>query len=395
MEKTDKKYSDFSFEDFLQDDFFITSMNNPTSETFTYWEKFRNSNPENRAAFNAAKEYLESLHYYYTTLSANEVEKMKQEFLLKKNKPKISIKKTIHSRIGVVAACIALILILTLYIKTKKQGDNNDSILLTVLNEKSDSLNQEVQLILSDHKTIVLSQKESIITYDTTGININQDERISSNESSSYNQLIVPFGKRSVLNLSDGSKVWVNSDSRLRYPVTFNNIKREISVDGEIYIEVIPDEKRPFIIKTKDLDIWVLGTKFNVTAYEKDSEKRVVLVSGSIRIKSMEKEMTLTPNQMYTYKNKQSQIDFVNTEKYTSWIKGIYYCENESLSSIFQRLSRYFGIIIIPDAKISPVIFSGKLDLKENLPEILDGISFIIPITYKEIDGVYIISEIE
>jgi hypothetical protein len=388
-----KNYSDFSFEEFLQDDFFIASMNNPTPETAAFWDDFKKKHKGNTAVFDAAKEYLESLHRYYTRLSADEIDEIRQAFFKKRIGTATSIKKFIYTGISA-AASIALIFIFALQVKTKKQTADDNSAVFAIHDSK-DSLDREIRLMISDHKTMTLSQEESVITYDDAGIEINQTERISKKESSSYNQLIVPFGKRSRLHLSDGSKVWVNSDSRLKFPVSFEDSCRVISVEGEIYIEVAPDEKRPFIVQTNEVDIRVLGTKFNVTAYEDDPEKRIVLVSGSVQIKSTEKETVLSPNQMYSYNTQQSRIDIVNTQKYTSWIDGIYYCENESLGTIFQRLSRYYGTRIMLDETLAPVIFSGKLDLKENLSDILDGIAFTLPITYIEKDGSYTVSLIE
>jgi ferric-dicitrate binding protein FerR (iron transport regulator) len=204
----------------------------------------------------------------------------------------------------------------------------------------------------------------------------------------------VPPGKRTVLNLPDGTKVWVNSDTRLIYPASFSHDMREIFVNGEIYIDVAKDEKRPFIVKTKDMEVRVLGTKFNITAYEEDDEKTVVLVSGSVQIntKNNNDSALLTPEQMYVNEKGQTHITTVDTKTYTSWIDGIYFCKNLNLENILQRLSRYYGVEIACDPSVGKEIFSGKLDLKENLDSIFDGIAFAIPISYTESNGAYLIT---
>lgn len=389
-----KKYVEFSFEDFLQDDFFVSSMRNPTPETLAYWNEFceRNENIEN---FSAAKDCIESINTYNSILSPQSVEEMRKSI-----HQNINRKKRIHQlsylSIGA-AACVALLIIIPFWVMKKKEAPElKPDIVAFADMTKFKSKASEIQLVLSDKQTILLEREETIITYDTTGIIVDK-KAIAQDEISGFNQLIVPLGKRSVLNLSDGTKVWVNSDTRLIYPVHFAEDSREIFVDGEIYIDVVSDAKRPFIVKTKDLDVQVLGTKFNVMAYDTDDEKRIVLVSGAVQVNSKkEGNVTrLSPAQMYTVQDGQSQVQTVDTEKYISWINGIYYCQDESLGSILQRLSRYYGIEISCESSISGVMFSGKLDLKDNLSEIFNNISFTLPISYIEEDGKYKISRLK
>lgn len=100
-----------------------------------------------------------------------------------------------------------------------------------------------------------------------------------------YNQIITAKGKRSQLQLSDGTMLWVNSATRVIYPTQFSETEREIYVDGEIYIEVAKENKRKFIVKTKDFSVQVLGTKFNVSSYENNAISKVLLVEGKVSVK--------------------------------------------------------------------------------------------------------------
>ena len=167
----------------------------------------------------------------------------------------------------------------------------------------------EIQLVLSD-KLIPISGQESQIEYDAKGTVAVNSEKIadvslnSANTSkrlSEFNQLIVPNGKRSTLILEDGTKLWVNAGSRIVYPVTFADKKREIYVNGEVFLEVTPDKKRPFIVKTKEIDVQVLGTSFNVMAYETDESSSVVLVTGAVQVDTKDDEdFRLEPNRMFS-----------------------------------------------------------------------------------------------
>jgi ferric-dicitrate binding protein FerR (iron transport regulator) len=142
------------------------------------------------------------------------------------------------------------------------------------------------------------------------------------------------------------------------------------------------------------MDIRVTGTRFNVTAYNADHEEKVVLVSGAVQITSKEnsEKTNLLPSQMYMSENGYNRVEQVDIKNYTSWVDGCYYCENENLGSILKRLSRYYGVEITCEQTISRVIFSGKLDLKENLSDIFEGIAFSLPVTYREDDGGYVIN---
>ena len=390
-EVSDKKYSGFSFEDFLQDDYFISSMKTPTSETSKYWDQFRKRN-QNLSNFEAAKSFIESINQYHCTLSLKEIDQIKQG-IRKRSSRKKRIERLWYLTVGA-AAGIALMI----YFNFRGNEDMTAKPDIAAFAEmtRANAKTKEIQLVLSDEQTILFDRKETSITYDSTGIVVDKHV-IAQNESTGYNRLIVPLGKRSILNLPDGTKIWVNSDSRLIYPVSFADDRREIFVDGEIYIEVAEESNRPFVVRTKEMDVQALGTRFNVTAYDEDHEKKIVLVSGSVQIVSKKNETItqLNPDQMYCSENGQARVEQVDTQKYISWIDGFYYCENESLETILQRLSRYYGVEIVCDSSVAEVIFSGKLDLKENLSDIFEGISFTLPISYSENDGQYVISGIK
>lgn len=391
---SDKNYLEFSFEDFLQDDYFISSMKKPTPETSEFWEQFRKGN-QNLMNFEAAKAYVESINQYHSTLSLEEIDDMRRAIHKKKNRM-IRNRRMYYWGVGAAAAGIALLIFF------KFQGaDNMDSLSskpdIATFAETllSDTKTGEIQLVLSDEQTIFFDRKETVITYDTTGIVVDK-EVIAKSETTGFNQLIVPLGKRSILHLPDGTKVWVNSDSRLIYPVSFANDRREIYIDGEIYIEVTEDTRRPFVVRTRDIDVQVLGTRFNVTAYE-DDEKKIVLVSGLVQIVSKKGENIthLLPDQMYCTGNGEDHVETVDTRKHISWIDGIYYCEDENLETILQRLSRYYGVEITCDPSVAGVVFSGKLDLKENIFDIFKGISFTLPVSITENEGKYLISRLK
>jgi ferric-dicitrate binding protein FerR (iron transport regulator) len=205
---------------------------------------------------------------------------------------------------------------------------------------------------------------------------------------------MVPYGKSSVLILHDGTKIWVNAGTRLVYPVEFEKGKREIYVNGEIFLDVAHDAQRPFIVRTNNLRIQVIGTRFNVQVYAVDDHSRIALESGLVKIISeTADDVLLIPNKMYEQdKSGHSSVKDVDIRKYTSWIYGLYIYESERLDMILKRLTRYYGTEIVFDASVSEIRCSGKLDLKENLDDVLSSISMAALVEYVKDGESYIIS---
>jgi hypothetical protein len=391
--KTDQYNAGFSFENFLQDDFFIEAMKKSMHEKSMNRDLAQKR--DKLKNIHAAKNCIELINIYYNILSPVEIEKTRKA-IRQKIKHRRQNKRMSYLMISAVASIILWMVIFHFSGEgTGKDEINNarpDIIAFADMTNLESKAN-DVLLVIPDEQIIHLEEKETVITYDASGIVVDK-KAIAQNNTAKFNQLIVPTGKRSILNLSDGTKVWINSGTRLIYPVSFTNNTREIFVDGEIYIDVATDIKCPFIVRTNDLDIQVLGTKFNITAYGTDKEKKIVLVSGSVQINSIKHKNTtfLTPDQMFIMENGQSQVLTVDTKKHIAWIDGIYYCEDMSLGEIFQCLSRYYGTEITCDPSISNIVYSGKLNMKENLTEILEGIAFTLPISYANDGEVYTIT---
>lgn len=190
-----------------------------------------------------------------------------------------------------------------------------------------------------------------------------------------YNQLEVPCGQQAKLTLSDGTKIWLNSKSKLIYPDHFSGLMREVLLDGEGYFEVTHNEKNPFIVRTSTLKVKVLGTSFNVASYNNDNDMRLTLEKGSVSMLdpiSNEEVVRVKPNEMVTF----SKIDHhltvkkVETDLYSSWRNGQFKFRKLSFEEISKRLSRNYNVTIIfhnrflKTAKFSGVFFNYEpLDL--------------------------------
>ncbi len=206
--------------------------------------------------------------------------------------------------------------------------------------------------------------------------------------------LMVPYGKMAVLTLSDGTKIWVNSGSRLLYRSVFGDDKREVWITGEAYFDVAKDEKRPFIIRTDRLDLVVRGTTLNVSAYENESLQTVALVSGRVDVTGHEGKTTykMEPDQLFSYDRElgETGIRNVDVNEYTSWIRGYLLLQDESLDRLLARIDRHYNVRIRYDAaQMRNLRVNGKLDLQQGIDRLLEYITIAIPITCEtDADGV-------
>ena len=197
------------------------------------------------------------------------------------------------------------------------------------------------ELILSDGKSFNLSDNNfpenavRAFVIDSKGINY----QIPANKpqvKEIQNTLRTLQGMECLITLSDGTRVHLNAETRLTYPVCFSSKERIVQIEGEAYFDVAPDKEHPFIVKTSHTSIRVTGTSFNVRAYADEDTESTTLISGTVRINSRNEEFELVPNQHYTY-NKNTgtnTVANVNTDLYTSWESGSFIFLNVPLENV-------------------------------------------------------------
>lgn len=239
-------------------------------------------------------------------------------------------------------------------------------------------------LVLAGNEQVAIKSDESKIHYsaDGSGVLLNDTASVEQSiEQGGFNQLIVPYGKRSNMVLSDGTKVWLNAGSRLIYPPVFKGRNREVYLEGEGYFEVSPDAQKAFYVKTEAFAVKVYGTRFNIQAYKEDNEYNTVLVEGKVSMevngRIFSKEFFLSPEQKGTYINGQDNFQIspvTNVGDYIAWTNGYLTFKDEDVSSVLRRLSRYYNVDIECKEGSRLIEVSGKLDLKDNLERLLNGL---------------------
>lgn len=241
---------------------------------------------------------------------------------------------------------------------------------------------QQVQLTLADGSKIVLGQQQSITEKNGVAI-MASDEKIHYKADSTsgkllFNTLTVPKGKKSQISLPDGTNVWVNAASTITYPVAFTGTTREIKLEGEAYFDVKSDANKPFIVHSRNTEVEVLGTAFNLNAYA--ITVRTTLEKGKVKVKMNNQIATviLTPGEQSVADGSSGQLKKmpVYTRLYTGWKDGELYLEDLTLLQITEQLSRAFDYDFeFADAALKELRFTVDMASADNLQAVLDHIS--------------------
>ncbi len=195
--------------------------------------------------------------------------------------------------------------------------------------------------------------------------------------------------------LSDGTKVHLNAESQLTYPICFNNKERIVQVEGEAYFDVAPDKAHPFIVQTPHTSIRVTGTSFNVRAYADEEMESTTLISGNVQISSGNDIFELVPDQHYTYNKKThtNNVANVNTELYTSWETGSFIFLNVPLEDVMSYLSKWYGFrYSFEDETAKQVRIGASLNRYENMNPIIDMITELNLVNIRQREGILHIS---
>lgn len=303
------------------------------------------------------------------------------------NQPRSSFK--LRSRyIFSIAASIAVLLGIGFYFLVDMK--ESSSVSLALLETVPSSLSGDEIVLIASRDRMQLKD-ESSIQYDVYGKS-NVGENVVKKEISAVkedakeeiNQIIVPKGRRADITFSDGTKMYVNAGTRVFYPAVFKKDKREILVEGEVFLDVEKDPSRPFIVKTNGFEVKVLGTKFNICAYKEDASASVVLVSGRVEVNTGKNDKSiLSPNQKIEINDKGTDIKDVDVFEYICWKDNMMMLTDRKVGEALEQLSRYYGRTIVYGEDIADIPISGKLDLRKNVEDVVNILCQSLFLQYK------------
>ncbi|SEW19601.1 FecR family protein [Chitinophaga arvensicola] len=192
-----------------------------------------------------------------------------------------------------------------------------------------------------------------------------------------YNTVTTPKGRQFQLQLPDGSMVWLNAASSIRFPTHFSENNRTVTVTGEAYFKITPDAEKPFFVNTTEMDIAVLGTEFNINAYADEPAVKATLISGRITAGTKQQPaIHLSPGEQVSLApgTPLKIARDINIEQVTAWVNGGFNFENMSLREVMRQLARWYDLEIIYEKNVPDIAFGGEISRHVPLQDLLAGL---------------------
>lgn len=258
---------------------------------------------------------------------------------------------------------------------------------LIVSNRQEIQLHKDCQLELKDNSGTEYRNDSSTLYYQAT----TQADTLTQTES--IHTLVIGRGGEYSVQLADGTKVHLNSESKLRYPVAFRQHERRVYLEGEAYFEVNRDEQHPFIVEGKDFAVQVLGTSFNVSNYKDDDVSRVVLLEGSVEVKKANKNYKLEPDESLEIDGDNIKIKKIKAINAISWKNDKFYFSNERLEVVMTKLARWYDVsLFYTNQTIKDYHFTGFIPKYADITKAFNILELTADIKFKVQDRTVVIT---
>lgn len=383
---------------YIENPLFTEWVFRPDNESIRYWEKYLLEHPEEESQILELKARLIELKYSNESLTPIEKIEIAEHVVdrIELDDEHQKRRSIVLSLLKYAAVAIVFTVIggLVVYLKS-----DNESVYKQMAEQivRIPAEGKGPVLITASGDNLNLKKTNSSVDYTKTGkVVLNNDSVLQTvvDDSKAMNQLIIPYGNQSKLTLADNTVVWLNAGSRLVYPTAFKGKTREVLLFGEAYFEVAKNPEKPFIVKTSDAQIKVLGTQFNVSAYAEDKVIQTVLKEGSVEfIRNdagfFDEPIVMKPNQMVSFvkTNKETSVSSVDANYYTLWTKGLLSFDEVDFDKILKKVERFYNISVdFSEPTIRAIRISGKLDLKGTREEVLEYLEKVSSTRIKKIN---------
>lgn len=349
------------------------------------------------------KEYFDTIHRYYTD-KENPLQANNENLTEFKTLRRQSFRKMKIYRLALygssIAATLALLLILLHKNRDIHQGEPLPEAVYTENIDKIEPGSTKAKLIMESGEVFELTEG-SVLEEEIDGVRIasqgeflsySSQAKLAETKTLKYNTLEIPRGGEFFVILSDSTKVWINSDTKLKYPVQFLADERRVELEGEAYFEVKEDPSRPFRVISSGQVVEVLGTKFNISSYKEDPDIFTTLIEGKVKIaseSSPEESLLLAPNDQGVYNKTSLEISKreVDADNFIAWKEGRFIFIEQRLDSIMFTLQRWYNIdILFMNSSLKEMRFTGNIKRYNDFEQILDLIRNTNELNY-EIKG--------
>ncbi|MDO5971780.1 FecR domain-containing protein [Flavivirga aquimarina] len=354
--------------------------------------------PSNKKIF---KEFVKTYYLIKLSMGNPDQDEIKKRLQKEIKADKVFfLRKKIKTTFKYAAIAILFISIGYFLINIKSRYSTDEPIIVKEEKITLELENGEIIVISEGDVNKVLKSKGKIIGVQNSGKLLYDDNQTKVDEVI-YNTLKIPYGKRFDLVLSDGTLVYLNSGSKLKYPIKFpKGEERQVFLEGEAFFEVAHDKQHPFKVETEELNVQVLGTKFNLSSYPEDNSTDVVLTNGSVSLGHVgvgdEKNVILKPGFKGSFNRTGKTIskEKVNTTIYTAWLNGNLVFKNTPFDLIIKKLERNYNVIIINNNKmLSNESFNATIEVdNESILQVFEYFKKVHDIQYQVFDNKIIIN---
>jgi len=379
------RYAEYTAEDFVSDEYFQKWILDTDTMTSNYWNRIMDKYPKKKDAAEEARRLILLMNHNNDHLKQEDfdaiwhhiIEKRSFDFKKTTRKPK-KRQRTLYWKYA--GAASVLLLIAVTFFKDVSIGFEKPEVAVATVPIEIGS--SKALLTLGDGSVIALNEGEA---FESTNMSSNGEEIVyidtRANKKPEYNLITIPKGGQFLITLSDGTQVWLNSESQLKYPTHFIEGENRIVelVYGEAYFDVTPSSEyhgSGFKVFNNQQEVDVLGTEFNIKAYKDEVNIYTTLVEGNVAIRYSGKNIKLKPSQQSIIdSNNNAVVKTIDVFNEVSWKDGVFSFENKTLKEIMKVLSRWYDVtIVFENESIAEELFFGILDKNQNIEEILNSI---------------------
>ncbi|MEO8820118.1 MAG: FecR domain-containing protein [Ginsengibacter sp.] len=399
MQNSFDTYQHYRASDFALDDNFIDWVLFPDDEKDEFWNHFIITMPAQKKNIKTAKSLILSFDNSRQEAPEEIKKKIWQSIISKTENGRIVKMKS--RKWWMVAASVLIIIIgaLTFSYLNKNENKKNQDIAgnSKPKNDIAPGGNKAV-LTLANGNTIVLDsaqngtlsqQGNAKVVKQVNGQLIYQKDENIHSDTVQYNTITTPRGGQYQLVLEDGSKVWLNAASSIRFPTAFTGKERDVQITGEAYFEVVHNAEMPFHVKVNDMEVTVLGTHFNISAYEDEGLIKTTLLEGSVKVSNKDKSVMIVPGEQAQIAENTNQINIkkqVDLEEVVAWKNGKFIFHDADIQAIMRQLERWYNITVSYGPNLSNEEFEGVISRNVNLSQILSMLQKTSAVKF-EVDG--------
>lgn len=355
------------------------------SDDLAHLERWLDADPRNRKWFDSftGKENLKKSFLLYSSFHSDKKWK-EMEMLCGRREGKIFLSYWKY------AAAVAILLFVGILFLGRWNEESHPEVLA---DQTSRIARQQAILIMESGEEVVLNaMEESCLQYvkgerlsvDNKGNLVSFTDSLLNKRSIEWHTLRIPYGGEYQLLLEDGSRIWLNSASELRYPVHFAKDQRQVWLEGEAYFEIAHNADCPFVVKTAKQNVTVLGTSFDVTAYEDDKNIYTTLLDGSVCVETEGTQQVLNPGEQSVFDGEAITIKEVNAQLYCSWIKDRFVFMSEDFEHVAKKLERWYNVKFVFDFdELKTERFSGSIPKYLELDTVLDMLELTTNIKFE------------